>query len=58
MIRKIKGNPRWCPLLNHPDAADDGVADTDEYELADLMAWWTEYVASGDAEADANVIEL
>ena len=58
---------RWIDTFQAGDAElvhtgwsleSGGVADTDEYELADLMAWWTEYVASGDAEADANVIDL
>ena len=30
-------------------AEEGGAADTDEYELDDLVAWWAEYVASGDA---------
>lgn len=61
-MRKIMNNPRYCPILNYLDVEQEGgVADTDEYEIGDLVAWWDEpeYLASSaieeadDHEADA-----
>ena len=53
MIRRLTGNERWCPLLNHVD--DGETADTDEYELTDLAAWWNEYVQTAEDEIDLTL---